>query len=197
MSTRLQNVKKEKKLGGKDKLTDVLIKKLTKYYGLAIRRNANSVEDMKIAMFATLDHLTFTNKNPKHDKCPFGADSWCKRRKAVAARKIEEYEHPPSLHHDVVKNIRPIYENLSNNDLLTRCLGGHTQNSNESFNSTVWRLAPKHLNSSLKIVEIASYIAICIFNEDYSSILRIMNQLNIKMGIQAQNFANRYDEQQV
>jgi len=31
----------------------------------------------------------------------------------------------------------------------------------------IWRLAPKHLNSGLKIVEIASYIAARIFNEGY------------------------------
>ena len=55
--------------------------------------------------------------------------------------------------------IRPIYQDLSNDDLLTRYLGGHTQNANESFNSsTVWRMAPKHLHSGLKIVEIASYL---------------------------------------
>lgn len=55
MGTQFRNVKKEKNLGGKGKLTDVLIKKLTKYYGLAIRRNVNSVENMKKAIKATLD----------------------------------------------------------------------------------------------------------------------------------------------
>lgn len=38
--------KNTNKLGGKGKLTDVLIEKLTKYYRLAIRRNINSVPDM-------------------------------------------------------------------------------------------------------------------------------------------------------
>jgi len=54
MGTRLRNIKKEKKLGGKGKLTNVLIQKLTKYYGLAIRRNMNSVQDMKTAIFLQL-----------------------------------------------------------------------------------------------------------------------------------------------
>lgn len=48
--------KKTLKLGGKGKLTDVLIQKLTKYYGLAIRRNVNSVPDMKKAIWTTLEH---------------------------------------------------------------------------------------------------------------------------------------------
>ncbi|KYQ55491.1 hypothetical protein ALC60_05553, partial [Trachymyrmex zeteki] len=60
------------------------------------------------------------------------------------------------LHPDVQKHILPIYENLSKEDLLQRCLGGYTQNANESFNSTVWRLAPKHLHCGLKIIEIVS-----------------------------------------
>ncbi|CAB0042858.1 unnamed protein product [Trichogramma brassicae] len=31
--------------------------------------------------------------------------------------------------------------------LLQRCLGGHTQNNNESFNHCVWMMAPKHIFS--------------------------------------------------
>ena len=72
----------------------------------------------------------------KHDNCPAGADSWCKWRKAEALG-TEPEAHPHPLHPDVQKEILPIYEDLSRDDLLERCLGGHTQNANESFNSTV------------------------------------------------------------
>lgn len=71
----------------------------------------------------------------------------------------------------VAKHILPIYEDLSKEELLQRCLGDYTQNANGSFNSTIWRLARKHLNSGLKIVEIASYIAARVFTKGYSSIL--------------------------
>ncbi|KAG5312845.1 COX1 oxidase, partial [Acromyrmex insinuator] len=37
---------------------------------------------------------------------------------------------------------KPVYEQLTTDDLLTRCIGGFTQNCNESFNSTVWAMAP-------------------------------------------------------
>jgi len=60
-------------------------------------------------------------------------------------------------------------------------LGGHTQNANESLNTTVWRLAPKHLHSGLKIIEIA-FLAAGIFNEGYSSILRVMDALKLQIG---------------
>ncbi|XP_018340657.1 PREDICTED: uncharacterized protein LOC108747588 [Trachymyrmex septentrionalis] len=91
----------------------------------------------------------------------------------------------------------PIYENLSREDLLERCLGGHTQNANESFNSTIWRLTPKHLHSGQKIIELLACIAAGVFNEGYNSILRLMNQLDIVVGNQALNFAKNTDEARV
>ncbi|TGZ51183.1 Uncharacterized protein DBV15_11040, partial [Temnothorax longispinosus] len=79
-------------------------------------------------------------------------------------------------------------------NLLERCLGGHTQNANESFNSTIWRLAPKHVHSGVKIIEISAYIAAGVFNEGYTSILRIMNTLGIIVGTQSKAFAEKTDE---
>lgn len=149
MGSRLRNIKKTAKLGGKGKLTDVLIKKLTKYYKLAIRRNPESVDEMKKAIMATFYHLNSTNEKPQHNNCPPRIDSWCKWRVAEAADTVDNFEHMPALHPDVQKNLFPIYKELSRKDLLERCLGG--QNANESFNSTMWHLAPKHLNYGFKI----------------------------------------------
>ena len=46
-------------------------------------------------------------------------------------------------------------------------MGGFTQNANESFNATVWRLDPKHLSCGSKIIEIVAYLAIGMFNDGY------------------------------
>lgn len=62
MGTRLRNLKKTEKIGGKGKLTDVLIKKLTKYYGLAIRRNTDSADEMAKAIMTTYYVLYSTNE---------------------------------------------------------------------------------------------------------------------------------------
>lgn len=94
-------------------------------------------------------------------------------------------------------HIRPVYKELSKDELLTRCLGGHTQNANESINSTVWRIVPKHLHSGIKIVEIAAYIAGGMFNEGYSAALKIMNLLDLKIGQQCNNFAEKADMERV
>lgn len=193
MGTRLRNLKKQKKLGGKGKLTDNLIKKITKYYGLAIMRNSDSVENMQRNIMATYWHLISTDENPKHQNCPAGGDSWCKFR--VAERRGIPYTHPPPLDATVAKNIFPIFEDLSRKDLLERCVGGHTQNANESFNAMIWRLAPKHLHCGRKIVEIAAWIAAGIFNEGYMSVLRIMASMEIIIGPVCREVASRVDEE--
>lgn len=76
MGTRLRNLKKQVKgLGGKGKLTGKLIDELSIYYGLAIRRNSDSVEKMRNNIWATLYHKLSTDEKPQHDKCPIGEDS--------------------------------------------------------------------------------------------------------------------------
>jgi len=70
MGTRLRNLKKSSKnLGGKGKLSAKLIDELTIYYGLAIRRNPTSLDDMKNEIWATLFHKLSTDENPQHEKC--------------------------------------------------------------------------------------------------------------------------------
>lgn len=109
MGTRLRNVKKTAEIGRKGKLTDVLIKKLTKYYGLAIRRNVNFVAEMKKGIMATLYHLSSTNDNPKHTNCPVRDNSWCDWHKAEAAGREKDFDHPSLFHPDVIKHLTPIY----------------------------------------------------------------------------------------
>ncbi|EFN85689.1 hypothetical protein EAI_09681, partial [Harpegnathos saltator] len=62
-----------------------LQKKLTKYYGLSIQRNVNSVENMKKEIMATYYHIFSTKEEPNHGNCPTGAESWW--QKAIALKK--------------------------------------------------------------------------------------------------------------
>ncbi|CAH2102990.1 unnamed protein product [Euphydryas editha] len=68
----------------------------------------------------------------------------------------DKIKHPAPLHPDVQIHVKPIFEDLFRDILFERCLGHHTQNANENFNSTIWRLCPKHLNSGLKNVKISA-----------------------------------------
>ena len=99
----------------------------------------------------------------------------------------------PPLHESLKKHLLPIYEDLSREDLLQRCLSGHTQNANENFNSTVWLRTPKNLHSGLKIVEIASSLVAGKFSGGYSPILWVMNELEIQIGIRWQIFVANLD----
>lgn len=162
MGTRLRNAKKSNKgIGGKGagKLTDKLINELTKFYGLAIRRHTDSIVEMKKEIWATFYHKCSTDENPQHQNCPAGEVSWCKWRKAEAVGELHDFHHDkPPLTAETQKVIKSIYEDLTQDDLLIRCLGAETQNNNESINLLIWTFAPKHLHSGSKIVEIATFL---------------------------------------
>lgn len=193
MGTRLRKAKKDNKgVGGRGagKLTDKAISELTTYYGLAIRRNPDSVDDMKKAIWATFLHKSSTDENPQHQNCPTGLSSWCAWQKAVAEGTVDCFHHTYApLDKTVLNVIRPVYEALSTDELLTRCLGSETQNCNESFNSVLWAFNPKHIHAGAKTVEVASFIATCIFNEGFLTILKIMALMGITIGNTAYEYA--------
>ncbi|KYN05199.1 hypothetical protein ALC62_03906 [Cyphomyrmex costatus] len=202
MGTRLRAAKKQHKgIGGKGagKLTDKLVKDLTLYYGLAIRRHPDSAEEMKKAVWATFDHKCSTDEKPKHENCPPGENSWCKWRVAEAKGELADFHHEPALTASVQEAIRPVYGALSSDDLLQRYTGGNTQNDNESFNACLWKLVPKHFHCGEQTIRTAAYIAFGIFNEGYSSILTLktMQTLGIVIGTNSRNFAAKTDEERV
>lgn len=199
MGSRLRKAKNENKgkgIGGKGagKLTAEVINKLSLYYGLAIRRHPDSIEHMRNAIWATFYHNSSTNEHPQHMYCPPGPESWCKWQNAVHEGSSEEFDHEkPPLCDDVLKIINPIYESLSSEDLLVRCLGSETQNNNESLNSLIWTFAPKHIHAGVHIIEIATFIAVCIFNEGFIPLLKMISLMGMSIGPEAYAFAIRRD----
>lgn len=213
MGTRLRDVKKKStgtivdektgkkkraSLGGKGKLTDKMIDKLTVYYGLAIRRNCDSAEKMREAIWATYYHYGSTKENPQHEKCPPGAESWCSWQRYSAEGKLDSYEldYNP-LPQDVLNAIKPVYEDLSKDTLLNRCVGGFTQNNNESYNQLIWKISPKIIPSGSSIVEIAAYIAACTFNEGTEALLSILHAMGVSLGRYAHLYAQGEDKERV
>lgn len=201
MGSRLRNLKKSNKgIGGKGagKLTDKVIGELTTYYGLAIRRHPHSISEMKKAIWATYHHKSSTDENPQHIYCPPGSDSWCKWRRAEANGTLNSYTHEQApLNDKILQLLKPIYEILSDDQLLERCLGAETQNNNESLNSLIWTFAPKHLHSGRKIIEIATFIAVSIFNQGFLPILKILSVMGVTIGQQAHMYANSRDEARI
>ncbi|CAH2088463.1 unnamed protein product [Euphydryas editha] len=96
--------------------------------------------------------------------------------------------------------IKPIYKDLSRDDLLTRCLGAKTQNNNESppvVNSLIWTFASKHLHSGAKVVETTKFLAVLFLNEGFESILKLMEVTGAKIGLNSQEFANKRDDSRI
>lgn len=194
MGSRLRNlVKKTKGLSGRGKLTGKLIDELTIYYGLAIRRHSNSLNDMKEAIWATLYHKISTDEKPQHQFCPEGARSWCSWQLEKAVGDLNNYKHKPAMSEEIFNAVKPIYEQLSSDDLLTRCLGGYTQNSNESFNALVWSMAPKSISSGKTVLDIAVDLAVIVFNDGLFSVMQVMKQLGITIGQNCYNFCLEAD----
>lgn len=199
MGTRLRECKKKNPgIGGRNKLTAKLIDKLSVYYGLAIRRNCDSKDVMKKAIWATYYHYSSTDDNAQHEFCPEGADSWCKWQKAKAAGTLRDFTHDYLALPKVVLNaIKPIYDDLSTDKLLERCVGGYTQNNNESYNQLVWKMAPKTTHSGATIVEIAALLATCIFNNGTTSLLQVMHTMGIAVGQNAHVYAASEDDRRI
>ncbi|GFV46731.1 uncharacterized protein TNCV_1881901 [Trichonephila clavipes] len=78
--------------------------------------------------------------------------------------------------------VKPIFAKLSSLKLLKKGLGGKTQNSNESFNSTVWKYCPKTSGSSKRIVDVAVNEAVVMYNDGMAGRLDIMKHLGCKLG---------------
>ncbi|XP_077271107.1 uncharacterized protein LOC143902250 [Temnothorax americanus] len=106
----------------------------------------------------------------------------------------DDYTHKKPLPETVFQAIKPIYEDLSRDELLSRCIGGFTQNSNESFNATIWSMAPKSTSSGKTVLDIAGNLAVCIFNDGICSIMQVIRQLDMTVGSNCYNFCVEADE---
>ena len=80
--------------------TNKVMLELSTYYELAIRRNPDSIEGMRNAIWATFYHKISTDEHPQHSFCPPGT-SWCKYRVAEASKELQDCHHPPGLDEDI------------------------------------------------------------------------------------------------
>ncbi|GFT11223.1 uncharacterized protein TNCV_1143671 [Trichonephila clavipes] len=189
MGTRLRKLKlvySKKKLsdgktiGGKGRLTDSLIDKLAHYYGNASRCNSTSVKEMRKAIWAVWRHSCSTDDEPMHWFCPTNPNTWCKYNSAIN-NNLQNYKHKPSVAKAVRDVIKPVFADLSHPALLKKCLGGKTQNPNESLNSLIWKFCPKTIGSSLQIAEIAANLATSVFTDGNQILITILEKSGLKI----------------
>lgn len=200
MGSRLRRLLKEKskivledgkKLGGKGRLTNVEIDRLQNYYGLAIRRNVENLENMKKAVWAIYFHKLSTNENPVHSLCPNDPDTWCKYRRS------DRYDHKHSLPEAVMNEIKPIFRDLCKDTLLKKCLHGKTQNLNECVNSVIWTRLPKTVFVQITTLKFGVYDAILCFNDGVTRKLDVLELLGIKSSGNTANSLVQIDKERI
>jgi hypothetical protein len=189
MGTRLRKLKKETYvevtvadgrkikrsiLGGRGKLTDETIRHLSDYYGKAIRDNqGKDIESMRKACLSGLKHITSTNTNPDHEYCPTGRDSWCFYNRAIATNTTPPDHNTMLVHMSLDKSglerVTHLYEDLTSDQLLQKCLKGRTQNANESVHSKLWNKLSKSKYYGLNTVKHALRTTVMEHNYGYSS----------------------------
>ena len=201
MGTALRNLVKERKaksapISGKGRLSDPVIKKLTAYYGNAIKKNTGDLVQMRKAVWSSFFHTISTDEDPHHGRCPSGEDSWCFFQRAIA-RNEEPRPHSKALPREICEALVPTYKRLGSDALLGQCLDGKTSNINESFHSVVWKLVPKMRWSCKRTVETA--VALCVqqYNKGSSTLLDILMDLNLVSSRNVNAYIERKDFKRV
>lgn len=170
-------------------LTGKFMKKMSINYGLAIQRHPDSLDNMRNEIWAGFYHYISTDDAPQHQYCN---EEWCKYLKAQKHKT--PFKHEPALNSEVQELIKPVFDQLSNEELLTRCLGRNTQNNNECFNKTLWAIVPKQTFAGKSVVEIGVQVSLAIFNEGRMTLLKMMELMGCTIGPIAYNYVQRIDD---
>lgn len=173
-------------------LTGKTMKEMSLFYSLAIQNNPDSIEKMKRDILAGYYHRISTNENPLHQYC---SEDWCKFLQYK--REGKSFNHKPALSQEVQDVVLPVFTSLTDDELLSRCLGGNTQNNNESLNAMIWCLAPKHLWHGKSTVEIASWISVSVFNEGSATLLKMLDVMDVDTGPIARKFVSQRDKTRI
>ena len=75
--------------------------------------------------------------------------------------------------------MEPIYDDLSNPDLLLKCLHGKTQNPNENLHKLIWDHAIKEVFVSKRVVEQAALSAVAHFNDGSAALIKILELMGV------------------
>ena len=195
LGSRLRNLKASlgkrkledgKSIGGKGRLTNIMIDRMQNYYGLAIRQNANNLKGMINDIKAGLYHIASSDQKPQHSRCPKGKYSWCGWQRD-RAHNTTKYKHKSASPSAIVDAVMPIYTDLSRKSLLSRCLDAYTQNPNEALNHLIWTRCPKRtyqgkqiMNSVLLVLYATSMMELAQLPESCNVCLFVQGQIVIK-----------------
>ena len=166
--TFVHNGKRVKGIGGKGGLTKKAILNIQGHFGAAIRKNKGNVQNMKRDIWAIWHH-----RNKMHDSC----GDWCPSKSGRGDPNKNAL--PPY----VCAAIRPVFETLTSDALLSKCAHGGTQNTNESFHNLIWQRCPKTGFVGRKRLRLAVADATIVFNDGEAGRTKVLTELGLPVGI--------------
>ena len=196
LGTRLRNIVKACKgtknpISGKGKLTENIINSMQNYYGMAIRSNSNNLYAMKKAVGAILWHCTaFSDQDKRHALCPRAANTWCKWQ-LDKLNGTKTYKNNISIPIEINARIKSIFDDLSSDELLKKCLHGQTQNTNEAFNSIIWTRCPKNVFISRSTFEVGINSAVVHYNDGGNGIKAVFSHFGLSGKVTFEKFTNQ------
>ena len=95
---------------------------------------------------------------------------------------MSTYKPSTSLPVAIKREIQVVFQDLSSDELLSRCLEGTTRNLNEAFNEFVWQRCPKQTFVSKQVLESGVYSSVLTYNDGLISLKNVFIKLDIKPG---------------
>ena len=158
-----------------------MINKLQNYYGIAMRAcTGKSMEELNRDIGAALSHCCeVDNDEQRHMFCPKTPLSWCKHQSDIC-NGSSFYKHKPGIHRKIFPKMKPVFMELSNDDLLKNCLHGKTHNLNESINGVIWKECLKEECVSRPTLEMDIDSAVIDFNDGANRIPDVIKDYGLR-----------------
>ena len=106
-----------KKVTAKSQLTNSIIGKLQNYFGIALRSKVDNVKEMQDVILESMFHVASSEDCNYHTYCPMTTFSWCKHNRDTL-NHTNLYQPVPGISLDVVAAIKPIYFDLTKEEVL-------------------------------------------------------------------------------
>ncbi|GFY22824.1 uncharacterized protein TNCV_2180851 [Trichonephila clavipes] len=135
---------------------------------------------MKRAIWAVYFHKLSTEDTPQHALCPLGEDTWCRYNRSIVTGEFCIHKH--SLLESILLKVKRVFRDLTEKDLLKKCLHGRTQNPNESFNKCIWERIPKTVFVGIETMKFGVMDVVICFNDGYVRRIKVFEALGIKPG---------------
>ena len=107
------------------------------------------------------------------------------------------YKSDNCLSANFLSKLKPTFDDLSSTDLLSRCLDGYTQNTNESLHGMIWSRCPKTKSFGMQQVQFAVSSAVCEFNSGAKFHTSLLELMDVPPGTYTTLYCAELDKQRV